>query len=380
MGSTFFGMHEGRVTLGTVPAAPVGALRFWDSLTTWRDLEPSPGQYVWGGLDTAVSAAEKAHARPMLVLGQTPSFYASRPAQPASLGPGAASMPDLAAWRRYVAAVAERYGDRIDYQIWNEADVVNYWTGTPRQMAELTVTAARVIHSRVPDATVVAPPFVLRLAYQRRWFRDFWSLQRHGIDLASAVDVVSLNLYPRPERPPEAEVPIYQRALRTLTNVGVDRPVWNTEINYGVLGGPTTSQKPEEIQRAFVMRTFLLNAGMGVRRVYWYRWDMQPIANTLMTTADLTTPTLAGRSLSTLRHWLLGARVGPCRASAGVWRCSATQRGKDVTFLWKPHGPSRRLTAPAGSRSWVDAGGTSTPCRARCRVDVGPAPVMVLSS
>ena len=38
-------------------------------------------------------------------------------------------MPDLGAWRRYVTAVAERYGDRIDYQVWNETNVIGYWTG-----------------------------------------------------------------------------------------------------------------------------------------------------------------------------------------------------------------------------------------------------------
>src|SRR5436853_514364 len=83
--------------------------------------ETSPGQFDWGALDTAVSAAANAGARPLLVLGQTPVFHASRPDQEAGYGPGAASMPDLAAWSRYVTAVAERYGDRIDYQVWNEA-------------------------------------------------------------------------------------------------------------------------------------------------------------------------------------------------------------------------------------------------------------------
>lgn len=48
MRPTFFGMHDGRVTQGTAPDTPVGALRFWDTGTTWLQLENSPGQFTWG--------------------------------------------------------------------------------------------------------------------------------------------------------------------------------------------------------------------------------------------------------------------------------------------------------------------------------------------
>ena len=376
--SVFFGMHEGRVTQGVTPSAPVGALRFWDAGTTWRDLEPTPGQFSWQGLDTAVSAAEKAHARPLLVLGQSPTFYASKPEQDAAYGPGAASMPDLQAWKRYVTAVVQRYGTRLDYQVWNEADVVGYWSGTARQMAELTVSAGRIIHHVEPRAVLAAPPFVLRLPSQQRDFKSFWSLQSKGVDLAGAVDAVALNLYPPAEDPPESELPLFSYAVRVLQRSGVDLPIWNTEINYGLLGGPTPPAISPVLQRAFVMRTYLLNAGLGVPRVYWYRWDLAPIANTLLTTPDFSTPTPAGASIATLRDWLLGARVEPCRATAGVWRCEARADGSRVEFWWKPHGPSERLAAPSGTRSWTDASGRTTPCRGRCRIPVDQSPVRLV--
>jgi hypothetical protein len=370
-------MHDGRVTQGAVPDAPVGALRFWDAGTSWRDLEPSQGQFSWGGLDTAVAAATRAHARPLLVLGQTPTFYASKPKEDGAYGPGAASMPDLDAWRRYVSAVVERYGDRIDYQVWNESNVIGYWSGTPRQMAQLTLTAGRLIHHVAPQATVVAPPFVLRLPSQKKSFKQFWSLQTHGVKLTSAVNAVALNLYPPAEDPPEAEVPQFRFATTVLHRVGVRLPVWNTEINYGLQGGPPPPTIPAQRQRAFVMRTYLLNAGLGVPRVYWYRWDLAPIANTFLSTPDYSSPTLAGRSIATLRSWLLGARVQPCTSSAGVWRCAATRRGQDLTFWWKPRGPAESVRAPEGTASWTDADGRRTPCSGGCRVHVDETPVMV---
>ena len=378
MRPVFFGMHEGRVAQGVAPDAP-GALRFWDSGTSWLHLETSPGQFTWGPLDTAVAATEAVDARPLLVLGQTPSFHASRPGQEAAYGPGAASMPDLGAWRRYVTAVAQRYGDRIDYQVWNETNIVGYWTGTPRQMAELTISASRAIRKVVPQATVVAPAFALRLPGQQRYFADFWSWQSRGLDLASTVDAVAVHLYPPAEDPPEAQVGLLEQAREVLAEHDVDLPVWNTEINFGLLGGPEPPPIPGERQRAFVMRTYLLNAGLGVQRVYWYRWDLAPIANTLLTTPDFSAPTLAGRAFSTIRDWLEGTVVESCEVSQGVWECTARAGRETRSFWWRPRGPATRVPAGEAARSWTDADGDVTRCRNRCEVSVGQTPVMVTS-
>ena len=376
---TFFGMHDSRVSQGIAPEVPVGALRFWDSGTTWLHLELSPGEFTWGALDTALATAEAAGARPLLVLGQTPVFHASKPEQEAAYGPGAASMPDLGAWRRYVTAVAERYGDRIDYQVWNETNVVGYWAGTPRQIAELTVTASRAIREVVPKATVVAPPFALRLPSQQRYFADFWSWQSRGIDLASAVDAVAVHLYPPAEDPPEAQVGLLEPARKVLAEHGVELPVWNTEINFGLLGGPEPPPIPSERQRAFLMRTYLLNAGLGVQRVYWYRWEIQPIANTLLMAPDLSAPTLAGRAFPTMRDWLEGTVVQGCAPSAGVWECTAQAGGETRTFWWKPRGRPTQRPSGEGVRSWTNADGEVTRCPDGCEVPVGQTPVMVTS-
>lgn len=375
--ATFFGMHEGRVTQGITPEAPVGALRLWDSNTSWLHLETSPGQFSWAPLDTAVAAAEAVGARPLLVLGQTPVFHASRPNQEAAYAPGAASMPDVGAWRRYVAAAAERYGDRIDYQVWNETNVIGYWSGTPRQMAELTVAAGRAIFEVAPKATVVAPAFALRLPSQQRYFADYWAWQSRGVDLASAVDAAAVHLYPPAEDPPEAQVGLLEDAQEILTKHGVELPIWNTEINFGLLGGPEPPPIPDERQRAYLMRTYLLNAGLGVQRVYWYRWDLQPIANTLLTTPDFSASTLAGRAFPTIREWLEGTVVKGCELSAGVWKCEARADRETRTFWWKPQGRPRRLSAGEGARSWTDADGDVTRCPSGCQVPVGETPVMV---
>ncbi|WP_296604008.1 hypothetical protein [Nocardioides sp.] len=373
-------MHDGLVSQGRAPDAPIGALRLWDSGTSWRDLETRPGGFTWTTLDTAVATVERMRARPLLVLGQTPTFHASKPREEAPYGAGAASMPDLGAWRRYVTAVAQRYGDRIDYQIWNEANVVQYWTGTPRQMAQLTLTASKAIRKVVPKATIVAPAFPLRLESQQAWFADFWSLQSTRVDLAGAVDAASVQLYPSAEGLPEDQATLLDIAREVLAENGIDLPVWNTEINFGLQGGPEPPAIPAELQRAFLMRTYLLDAGLGLPRVYWYSWNIGRIANTYLTEEDLTTETLAGKSFDVVRDWLEGTRVEGCTLGdrePGVWECVARGEGEVRTFWWKPRGPAVRVTSPDAT-SWSDAGGAVTRCRESCRVPVGATPVMVV--
>ena len=48
----------------------------------------------------------------LLVLGQTPEFHAKDPAAESFYGAVASSPPRLAAWKRYVRKVAERYAGR----------------------------------------------------------------------------------------------------------------------------------------------------------------------------------------------------------------------------------------------------------------------------
>ena len=54
--------------------------------------------------------------------------------------------------------MVRRYKGRgVDYQIWNEANVKGFWSGTTAQMTELTKTAAKIIRGNDSGATVVAP-------------------------------------------------------------------------------------------------------------------------------------------------------------------------------------------------------------------------------
>ncbi|MFM7146227.1 MAG: hypothetical protein ACKOW5_07810, partial [Actinomycetales bacterium] len=99
---------------GAIPIS-AGMHRLWDLGVTWKDVNPAPGTFTWTALDAQVAKAEASGARPLLVLGMTPTWAAANPgAGDPRWGLGTASPPrDINDWRAYVSAVVDRYGSRI---------------------------------------------------------------------------------------------------------------------------------------------------------------------------------------------------------------------------------------------------------------------------
>jgi len=112
--SYFMSMEVAPEVTGAVPLK-AGMHRLWDMKTAWKDVNPSKGVFDWSVLDMRVAQSEATGARPMLVLGLTPTWAASDPnAGDARWGLGTASPPkDINDWKNYVQAVVSRYGNRI---------------------------------------------------------------------------------------------------------------------------------------------------------------------------------------------------------------------------------------------------------------------------
>lgn len=386
--SDFFGMHDTQIANGSVPTVKLGSVRLWDSGTSWREIETAPAVYDWSTVDSAVNNAHNAGLRPMLVLGQTPQFWAEKPMAPGAYGDGASSMPNIDAWKRYVTTAAERYGNKVDYQIWNEPSVINFWTGTVTQMARLTATASKAITNAAGrKATVVAPSFPLRLGSQQKWYRKYWAATVNRKGMASFVDVVSANLYPLTDQGPEASMQLLRYAKRVLPKGARGKPIWNTEINYGLVsGGAMTTRKITAArQAAFVARTLLLNAGSPIRRVYWYAWNAGSFANTHLAEDDQTTLTQGGRAWQEVHGWLVGTDVKGCSKTSrgklkGLYTCTARESRREVRrFYWKPSGPAAKVATHRSTRSWTDLTGDTTRRTGRFGIKVGQSPIMVTS-
>jgi polysaccharide biosynthesis protein PslG len=392
----FFGIHDSSGL--AYDHLSFGALRIWDAGAAWKDIETSPGTYDWSRVDTLVRAAQAHHVEVTLVLGMTPSVYATDKSEPPA---------DLGRFAAYVRAAMARYRDFEgrrgieSYQVWNEGNVSTFWTGTPQQLAQLTAVVGRARNAVDPGATVVAPSFAARLPAQQRWISAYQQQRVDGHHVWHFYDVNALSLYPRETYGdriggPEDAIAILGQVQHRLARAGVphDEPLWATEVNYGLPSGQPgqLSARPisDRRQVANVLRTYLLGAARGLSRVYWYRYDWGRVAgggtlgNTMLTDPDdhsLLTP--AGRAVLTVQRWMNGRLVsapGQRRACSrdrlGTYTCLVRHGDRLRTILWNPH--HRVRVQVRGATTSEDQNGRPTTLRSGTdTLQVGFRPVMV---
>jgi hypothetical protein len=283
----------------------------------WREVNPSPGVFDWTILDRRIAQVESWGARPLLVLGLTPQWAAADPnAGDPRWGAGSASPPaDTNTWTSYVSAVASRYGDRIGaYEVWNEVNLKTFWTGTPGEMARLTKLARDQIKSITPNATVLAPSVTTRLSSGGRFSAAFLSeMKTAGIGLGAAFDAWAIHTYPagnagvsfdggcnadpsKGQTPQDCidgmnpklaaqqrvnDVRQWQQAVISavgLTSGAMEKPIWDTEINYGLAGpGIIPGVDWSDEQGAALMQyTFADSAALGIDNTFWYQFTATP--------------------------------------------------------------------------------------------------------
>ncbi|MGA8247875.1 MAG: hypothetical protein WB797_13310 [Nocardioides sp.] len=371
----FFGLHAPLLATA-FPKAKAGAVDLTLNGVYWPDLETSSGVFDFSHLDTLVDQAHAHHAQPLLVLGQTPVFHSTSPGSP-QVG---ATVPDLAAWKTYVGQLVDRYGTRIDYEIWPEADIASNWSGTPRQLAELVIAAAKVIHHAAPRATVVSPAMVLRLPYEQHFMKRLFAQKVGGKRIGHYVDAVGIDAYPLQAGTPEDSLSLIRQAQHILAKREVSAPVWNVEMNYGVVGGnnPIPHHSGAAKQASYVVRNFVLDAAAGIERVYWFDWGRLDVVDIEMVRPDGVTPTAAGRAYSLVEKWLAGQRVKACQQSrkSHVYACTTSRGGHTSWIYWVPKG-RRTVRAPKGARHVQSVNGRVTRTHHHQKIKLTSSPVRV---
>jgi len=383
-GPSYFGVHDDRVGYGRWPRVPTGAIsavRLWDTGTTWRDVNPSDGVFDWDVLDEAVENARSHGASVLLVLGSTPQWAAKYPFSYVGGAPGfrdgTASPPvSEVDWVTYVQAVATRYKGRIGgYETWNEANLTNFWQGSPTQMARLSSLAYRTIKRVDPAAVVTAPSASLR-GSGTTWLSHY--ANAGGFRYADAINV---HAYPRPEGTPEDAAALIRTVRSVLAAKGVKKPVWNTEINYGHPIGGIGATYPLTVdqQSAFVSRTYLLGRSDDVARTYWYDWSALPFLSVQMTKPMSLDNAPPGEAFVVARAWLRG-RMAPCTIDrAGTYRCTVIYpKGRGVVY-WNPR-RSVTVTTPPYTGYQQNVYGVTSPSRAGRKVRVSYSPLLFRTS
>jgi len=343
--SAFFGlnanhMHDAPGYLW--PALGFGSFRTWDSGVIWPSVEPQRGVYHWEELDKDVAEAERHGVNFLFTLGLTPPWAA--PKGPNTYAGTSAPPDDLQDRRDFVRAVATRYRGRIAaYEVWNEPDLTQFYSGTPAQLAALERVTAEAVHQADPSAVVVAPPPSGGAGVgQLKWYDDY--LAAGGGRYA---DVLAVHSY---SNPPEGDAEVVRAYHALLAAHGLrGKPLWNTETGMELKGHTETDAG------AYLAREFITDWAAGLGRMYFYAYD-----NGLYFGLDRETPDGRNRNPAVLapsgiayeqvEGWLTGARMLSCASDAhGTWACALLRPGgRRAWIVWNTDG-ARTFSVP---KSW----------------------------
>jgi hypothetical protein len=405
-----FGLHDAH--LKSLKHRSTRAIRLWDTGTTWAEVQPTSGPPSYARLNKVVRAAHADHTEVTLVVAMTPGWAAASRKHAAPT-----DMPKLPAFKRYLNAVMKHYknffgpGKRgiANYQVWNEANISTFWTGTQAQMGQLIRAAWQVRQQIDRGAHLIGPSMVARLGYQQKWIHQFYKTKVGGKPVWKYVDGLGFSLYPVDTEPagkgtrpatPEDSIKLLRlvKGFLAKDKVSPRMPLWNNEVNYGLRAGSEAGKPAKPIpaarQVAYVMRTYLLNAAAGVKRVFWYSYDMgsfaggKTLGNTLLTNphhpaAGTLTP--AGRAFTRIQTWMAGTLVGtrtnaPCAADRrGTYTCVVQYRKGVGRIYWNPR-KTVTVTLVRSATSRTTELGVTAKTKGGSRLRVDYRPVLVRSA
>jgi hypothetical protein len=304
------------------PPMPIAGIRLWDTFTNWSLLEPSRGTYDWPALDRWLDKA-KAHGVDVLfTFGGTPTWASSNPTGTCEYNPGGCYPPaNMQDWDDFVRALATHAAGRIKYwELWNEANQHEYWSGGIPALVTMAQHANSIIKSIDPSAKVFTPSGVGG-ATDTSTFLDRFLAAGGG----QFVDCVAFHGYGNdlPSSPEEVNR-IVDAVKGVMAKRGLGgRPLWDTESSWG----PANHLPNEDDQVAFVARHYVLQWSKGVQRDYWYAWNDTNYG----TLWDVGRRNIrrAGIAYGELVSWLTGAAMtAPCAMTPdSTWTCGFTLHG-----------------------------------------------------
>lgn len=261
----------------TLRAAGVGFERLE---VRWDEIEPEPDQIDFRALDQVVERAERLGVGLDVVLIGIPIWARADPDAPGGRVPANLDAPVFRPdgtinrknyWAAFVFQLARRYAGRVDaWEVWNEPNLIEFWSGSPAEYHRLLVCARQAIRAADPHARVLFGGIYYTSGDQIPFLEQVLADERPD---EPSFDVLGLHIY---HRVAEIERGI-RAAKRILGRFGLDRPIWlnetNTPANYDYRS-PTANPRglaSLDEQASFVIQAHAIALAAGAEHVSWYR-------------------------------------------------------------------------------------------------------------
>jgi hypothetical protein len=362
-----------------------GTVRLWQSGTEWAFLHTGNHSYDWKYLDTWLDLiAQHQPTEVIYTFGLVPCWISTAGCDGNGWGNGHNFSPsppkDLTAngspaFDDFVAALVQHCSpahhcvkDYIKHwEMWNEANLTGYWTGTATQLYEMFKPVIRTIRNNVPGAEILTPPVC---GGDTAWMTSWMKLENANGRLS---DYYAIHLYMR-DSAPEQRLNVLRNMLNTKNANGWTTIPWvNTETNFNNLTFTCSSQFTPKDCRGQLVRWHVLQyayqggAG-GAFHIGWYKW--KSITNGGYDTYYYT-----------MMEWLTRATfTASCTNNGNVWSCPLTEaNGIKALIVWNPAGRSRYTPAA----QYVDYkyfngtyGGATKSISSRQSTIIGVVPIM----
>ena len=242
----------------------------------WEDVEPNPGQFDFAADDALVASTRANQLNVLAILAYSTTWSTSAPANPPV---NLTHYPprDYFEWAEFVTNVVSRYKDDIHYwEVWNEPDLADFWSGTPSQYASLLALTYSTIKHIDPTATVVlgGQAFIDLPDHDAGEFLA-QLLADPDYPAAPNFDIAAFHYYLPPDQAPRW----FDRFRSTLSEFGLDeRPIWITEAGQPTWGAQANDYADAgfEAQATWLDRTLPTLVDLGANRVFWFQLDENP--------------------------------------------------------------------------------------------------------
>ncbi|WP_294437443.1 beta-galactosidase [uncultured Victivallis sp.] len=233
-------------------AALCGA-KFLRGSLEWRLIEPQPGKFDFSRVDRVLALCETNGIKPMHTLRATPA-WAARDHRVWS------GYPDREAWRRFVAAMAQRYAKKFTmWEIWNEPDLPTFAAFSADEYAGLVKIAAEEIHRLDPGTPVSSGGFATLSGYPGPRAAEF---HRRALELCR--ELFDIHAYHEHGTFEDFARLVDQRFLPLRRETGCRMPWLANETSLVSVGGN------ERKQAEALVKKLVFAWSRGAIGYYWY--------------------------------------------------------------------------------------------------------------
>ena len=251
---------------------------------------------------------------------------------------------NISDWDAFTTALLSRYKGRIKaYELWNEPDQNSEWTGSVADMVTLTNHFHDIVRNIDPSALIISPTVN---GYQDGFMSAYWASGG-----TTDVDVIGLHGEPGSIHAETIGGALITGPNSLMSMYGLThKPIWDTEAM------PSVDLSADQLA-AFVALDYLLHWSNGVKRLYWYEWDIEGPS------ALKNAP--AAAAYQQVYKWMVGSKMGACSLNgsndiySAVYTCDlTTNNGQHTRAVWNSSGNTSTYTVPTGYTKYVDLTGT----------------------